>query len=113
MGHHTQIIITTVTMPPCMVPLYRKLLGHNDFNIIRDSSDRPNVAFHFIPAYPEPSLPCRDYYYEDIVHALIRVFTSLILASTTPQDCILVFFPHTRTVQTFAESHHYLGNNLG
>lgn len=106
-----QIIFTTATMPPYMVCSYRMLLARGDFNIIRDSSDRPNVAFHFIPGYPEPFPPRRDYYYEDIVHALIRIFTAIILGSSTPDDRILVFFARTSTVQTFAQAHNYLWHN--
>lgn len=109
--HPVQIIFTTATMPPYMVDQYRALLGRSDFNIIRVSSDRPNVAFHLIPAYAEPFPARRNYNYEDVVHALIRVFTALIVRSSTPNDRILVFFPLTRTVQEFAEAHNYLWHN--
>lgn len=105
---YVQVIFTTATMPPDMVQSYRQLLGRYDFNIIRVSSDRSNVAFHMIPSYPEPFPARRDYHFEDVVHALIRVFTALITESSTPNDRILVFFSRTQTVETFAEAHNYL-----
>lgn len=95
-------------MPEYLLPLYQSRLGRADFNVCKLSSDRPNVAFHFVPAYAELSPPRRNYHYEDIVHALIRLLTPIIVASPTPNGRILVFFSSTSTVKSFAEQHRYL-----
>lgn len=107
-----QLILMTATMPHYLRSEYRALLGRGDFSILAESSDRPNVAYHFVPASEELTKKAKthqqDYQYQDIVQELILSLLSLIQASETTQDRILVFFPTPKIVESFAEEYGYL-----
>ncbi|KAF7965750.1 hypothetical protein HWV62_42010 [Athelia sp. TMB] len=110
-GHHAQIILTTATLPPYLMPQYRELLDRDDFNVIREGCDRPNVAFHYIPGYDTSQFEARpreNYHHQDVVLQLIRLLTAIIDRSLTPNDRIMVFFPHVKTVRSFAEDNGFL-----
>lgn len=106
-----QVLLLTATMPPHLVHMYQQLLQRNDFNIIRESSDRPNLAYHFLPGY-QPAHR-EHYHYEDIVQDLIVSLCDRIATSTRPRDRILVFFSNLPSVKSFADAHGYLMHHSG
>ena len=106
-----QIVLLTATMPPHLVPIYQRLLKRSDFNIIRESSDRPNLSYHFLPAYESARRP--QYHYEDIAQELIVSLRERITASSRPRDRILLFLPSLPSVKSFASQHGYLLHHSG
>lgn len=109
---NVQLILLTATMPPYLRPQYQTLLGRSNFSILAESSDRPNIAYHFVPSSKaltkKANTHPQDYQYQDIVQELLLSLISIIETSATPQDCILVFFPTPTIVESFAEEHSYL-----
>lgn len=106
LAFEAQIVILTATVQPHSLPLYQTQFGRDDFNVIREPSDRPDVAFHLVPTYVRTT--SEPYNGEDIVLNLTTSLTHHIEQSPTPTDRILVFFPDRSSVQSFAEAHGYL-----
>lgn len=103
-----QIIALTGTIPPLCVRLYHQLLDRPDFTIFRQPSDRHNLSLHYIPAHRRPS---ESYSHEDVVLELIANLQALPNVTTDPADGtdrILVFFPNTKHVQSFATANDFL-----
>lgn len=103
-----QMIFLTGTIPPKFVKYYFHLLERPDFNIFRLSSDRHNISFHHVPAYKAPK---GGYYHEDVVLRLITDLQDVLAADSDTArrtDRILVFFPKTQTVESFAKRHNFL-----
>lgn len=105
-AYKAQLIILTATLPPYLVPAYQKQLRRDDFNIIREPSDRPNIAYHYILSYVRAISDA--YNYEDIIQQLVSSLTNRITQSSTPSDRILVFFPGREMVEAFGTAHEYL-----
>lgn len=101
-----QVVLLTATMPPHLLHMYQQLLKRDDFNVIRESSDRPNLAYHFLPAYDPAVRP--QYHYEDIAQELVVSLRRRIALSSRPRDRIIVFFPNLPSVNSFTDEHGYL-----
>lgn len=112
---NVQLIFLTATMPDYLRADYRQLFDRADFTIFSETSDRPNVAYHFEPASQELTQRVKNdfknYQYQDVVQELIGKLTTTIGNSTSPQDRILVFFSTPDIVESFAEEHGYLWHN--
>lgn len=110
--HPVQLIFMTATMPEYLRAEYRALIDRPDITILCEGSDRPNVAFHFIPASVELTTMARaepkEYQYQDVVYALIVSLLSFMQQPDNAVGCILVFFVSPDMVQSFAEQHGYL-----
>lgn len=105
-AHKSQLIILSGSFPPHLIPAYQKQLQRDDLNVIREPSDRPNIAYHSIIAYVRAISD--DYYYEDITQQLIASLMHHIEQSSTPTDRILVFFANRDTVEAFGTAHNYI-----
>lgn len=105
-AHRAQLIILTATLPRHLIADYQKQLQRDDINIIREPSDRPNIAYHSIIAYLRAM--SESYHYEDITQHLIAFLIHHIEQSSTPTDRILVFFPGRDIVEAFGTAHNYL-----
>lgn len=112
---NVQLIMLTATMPDYLRADYRQLFDREDFTLFSESSDRPNVGYHFGTASEVLTQKAKKdyskYQYQDVVQNLICKLIAKISSSTSTHDHILVFFSTPDIIQSFAEGHGYLWHN--